>query len=83
MLTDLEKESAVNDFVTILRFPTVSGAGPTNGSYDACANWLLEKCTSIGMDVSMILPESVPHKPIVISTWVGSDPTLPCILLNR
>ena len=44
MLTDSEQERALLDFVNILKFETVSGIGP-NGSYNACATWILEKCT--------------------------------------
>eukprot|EP01041_Mallomonas_annulata_P003634 gene3634-7242_t len=82
MLSEVEKQGAVDDFVEILKFPTISGIGPVNGSYDDCSQWLLNKCNGIKLDTAFILPESKPHKPIVVSTWIGTDPSLPCILLN-
>jgi aminoacylase len=80
-LTASERAQAVDDFVALIRFPTISGSGPLDGSYDACGKWLLEQLVAIGL-VAQILPESVPHKPVVVATWVGTDPSLPAILLN-
>ena len=80
-LTAIERAQAVDDFVALIRFPTISGSGPLDGSYDACGKWLLEQLVAIGL-VAQILPESVPHKPVVVATWVGTDPSLPAILLN-
>jgi hypothetical protein len=31
----------------------------------------------LGADSSFILKESIENKPIVIGSWIGSDPTLP------
>ena len=36
----------------------------------------------MGLTNVAILPESEAHKPVVIATLAGSDPSLPCILLN-
>ena len=81
-LTADERTQAVGDFVSLIRFPTISGSGPLDGSYDACGTWLLEQLVAIGLDNVQILPESVPHKPVVVATWPGTDPSLPAILLN-
>ena len=82
MLTPEDKESAINNFVQIVRFPTVSSLGPINGSYLDCANWLLQKCLDIGLE-SFIIPESRPKKPVVVATWRGVNSDLPALLLNR
>jgi aminoacylase len=77
----LSDKDAINMFSEILKFPTISGIGPTTGSYDLCAAWILEKCNAIGLN-TFILPESLPNKPIVVAEWEGTDSTLPCILFN-
>ena len=76
-----EKEEASAWLSEIISFPTVSGEGPLNGSYNTCANWILNKLLSIGLDAK-ILPESGCNKPIVIASWIGSSPSLPVIVLN-
>jgi aminoacylase len=82
ILSAEEAESAISQFQELLRFPTISGSGPT-GSYDACAEWLLENLSSIGgLSNVHVVKESIPHKPCVVATWLGSDRSLPCILLN-
>jgi aminoacylase len=80
-LTSEEKEAAIEDFLSILRFETVSGSAPLDGSYNACADWLVENLNSLGMDNVKILPESLPNKAIVVATWTGTS-DLPAILLN-
>ena len=77
-----EENDAIKDFGDIIRFPTISSLGPINGSYRACSQWLLQKLLSFKLEAS-ILPESLSEKPIVIATYLGSNPELPCILLNR
>jgi aminoacylase len=76
-----ETEECINLLCELLRFETVSDFGVTNGSYELCGQWLLQKCQNIGLMAS-ILPESKPGKPVVIAEWVGSDPSMPCIFLN-
>jgi aminoacylase len=68
-------------FVEVLRFPTVSALGPSNGSYNDCAAWLLQKCREIGLE-AISLPEAKENKPIIVAEWRGSDGHLPCIFLN-
>ena len=69
-------------FCELLKFETVSAAGARNGSYDACAAWLVHQLSRIPLDHCGILPESLPGKPVVVAEWAGSDPSLPCLLLN-
>jgi hypothetical protein len=61
-------EEAIGYFKEMLQFETVSALGPENGSYNACAEWLLKLCALTNIKAS-ILPESKPNKPIVIAEW--------------
>lgn len=76
-----EQQESILAFIDILKFPTISNTAAADGSYVACATWLLQKLIDIGLE-AFILPESLPTKPIVIGTWAGSQPELPSILLN-
>jgi len=69
----------VTRFIELLRIPTVSVNGP-NGSYQQCAEWLESYLTEVGLSVKVF--SCVENKPIVMATWEGEDPTLPCILLS-
>ena len=66
--TRITDDEAVTYFKEILQFETVSELGPENGSYNACAEWLLRLCNAVDIKAS-ILPESKPNKPIVIAEW--------------
>eukprot|EP01039_Chlorochromonas_danica_P007435 gene7435-8222_t len=81
LLNKEEEELAISKLIELIRFPTVSAAAPLDGSYDACANWLEKELLAIGLE-AFILPESLPHKPIVVGTWKGSNPELSAIVLN-
>lgn len=81
VLTNEEQSTAINKLIQMIRFPTVSDSGAINGSYDACSAWLQAQLQGIGLE-AILLPESAPHKPIVIGTWKGTQPELPCIILN-
>ena len=70
-LTKEEEGTAINDFVHLVTFPTVSAIGPTNGSYNACAEFLMGKCTDAGLIDVQILEDSLPNKPIVLAKWKG------------
>jgi aminoacylase len=72
---------AVQKFIEFIRFETISNSACLDGSYNACANWLLREMQGIGID-SFILPESLPNKPIVVGVWKGSQLGIPGILLN-
>jgi aminoacylase len=75
-----EQETALSAFSEFLKFKTVSGTG-AEGAYSECVNFLRQKCEECGL-ACYILPESVPGKPILTATWTGTDPLLPCLLLN-
>lgn len=76
-----DSEESLSLFVDILKFETISEKGVSNGSYQQCGEWLLQRCIDIGLTAS-ILPESKPNKPVVVAEWTGIDPELPCIFLN-
>jgi aminoacylase len=74
-------DEAVAWFRSFLRIRTVSGEGPS-GSYLEAQNWLT---TFIGENlkvdrVCVVSPK--PNKPIVLATILGSEPSLPGVLLN-
>lgn len=79
--SDLEVEESIQWLQELTRFPTISASAADDGSYKRCADWLLRKLQDVGLD-SFILPESLPEKPVVIGTLTGTDPSLPCIILN-
>jgi aminoacylase len=81
LLTAEEQLQSIQHFVEILNFPTVSNTAAADGSYKACANWLLQQLNDMSLG-GIILPESIETKPIVIGVWEGSNPELPAILLN-
>ena len=64
-ITDNE---AITLFKQIIQYDTISELGPVNGSYDSCAEWLLRLCSDIHIN-AWVLPESRPHKPIVVAEW--------------
>ncbi len=76
------------DFVEVfrdfLRIRTESTLGPSSGSYAEAASFLSSFAKEhLGFSESDIqVIENVEGKPNVLLTWRGSDPTLPCILLN-
>lgn len=75
--------AAVARFQEFIRIPSVSGNGPADGSYRAAADWLVSQCReALGETVVMRTIEPVVNKPIVIAKLAGSDPSLPCIVLN-
>lgn len=80
-LTEAEKVVAIEDFLSLLRFETVSGNGPLNDSYNKCGKWLTHTLNALGMDNVQTLPESLTNKPIIVATWRGTS-DLPAILLN-
>ncbi|XP_068897319.1 aminoacylase-1-like [Tenebrio molitor] len=67
---------AVNNFREYLRIPSVH----PDVNYDACVKFLENQAK--GLDLPIKIYHVVPKKPIVILTWVGTEPTLPTILLN-
>lgn len=52
-MTPEEKEECLLLFEELLRFPTISFAGPTNGSYRACAQWLVKTLSDLGLETQV------------------------------
>lgn len=75
-----DDRACVEFFKTLLRFRTVSAEGPTTGAYAACVAWLDEQCRLVGLDTKIVTP--VKGKPILIASLIGSEPSLPCLILN-
>ena len=72
-LNTKEKQDAVNNFIDVLKFKTISGSGSIDGSYNDCATWihdlLINDCK---LDHVEIINESLHHKPIVVGVWKGT-----------
>ncbi|XP_010544624.1 PREDICTED: aminoacylase-1 [Tarenaya hassleriana] len=71
-----EDDSPITRFQRYLRFKT---AHP-NPNYTAPVSFLVDQAQSIGLTARTI--EFVPGKPVLLLTWLGSDPKLPSILFN-
>jgi aminoacylase len=83
VLSEEDVENAVSTLQQLIRFETISASAASNGQYKACGNWLVEQLKGITVLSGVeILKESLPTKPLVVATWVGSDPSLPSLLLN-
>mmetsp|Transcript_42413 Transcript_42413/g.98232 ORF Transcript_42413/g.98232 Transcript_42413/m.98232 type:complete len:439 (-) Transcript_42413:155-1471(-) len=74
-----ELKSEVELFREFLRIRSVSGDGPA-GPYREAVAWLSRLCERVGLETSQVEP--VAGKPVLIATWLGTDPSLPCLLLN-
>lgn len=72
---------SIDRFRQLLRIPSVSGSGITNGSYQKCSELLQSWMREIGL-VNIRAVEYVSGKPVVIGTRLGTCPELPSILLN-
>ena len=84
-----ESECAIARFCQFLQFPTVSSMAATDGTYQACANWLHQELINATkydgtpvFDEVFLLPEAPSHSPVVIALWKGADASLPILLLN-
>ncbi len=53
---------------------------PTNGAYEGAVAYLQEVATSFGLSSRVLT--FVEHKPILLVSYLGSDPSLPSLLLN-
>ncbi|XP_076300191.1 aminoacylase-1 [Lasioglossum baleicum] len=68
--------TAVENFREYLRIPSVQ----PNINYDECVNFLQKQAKSL--DLPLKIYYAHPNKPIVVLTWIGTDPSKPSILLN-
>ena len=68
-------------FREFLRIPSVSTDG-SKGSYGEAAKWISDYGhDKVGLS-SIKTVEYAPGKPVVLMEWPGSQPDLPCVLLN-
>ena len=74
-----EDAIAVDHFREFIRIPSMSGSG-ASGSYEACADFLSRFLNELA--VPFVRLEPVSGKPILIATIRGTEPNLPCVLLN-
>ncbi|XP_076236670.1 aminoacylase-1 [Calliopsis andreniformis] len=68
--------TAVENFREYLRIPSVQ----PNINYDDCIAFLQKQAKSL--DLPLKIYHVHPNKPIVVITWIGTDPSKPAILLN-
>lgn len=70
----------------LIRFRTISSTSSATGEYVACANFILSELELITRGSAefscYLLPEAPASSPVVVGKYAGSDPTLPCVLLN-
>ena len=73
-------------FRSLLRFRTVTATGPLPAEgggpseYARCVSWLEEQCELAGCETAVHYP--VPGKPVLVATLRGTEPELPCVVLN-
>ncbi|XP_063932219.1 aminoacylase-1-like [Zophobas morio] len=67
---------AINNFCEYLQIPSVH----PNINYDDCVQFLQKQAKTL--DLSIKVHNVVPKKPIVVLTWIGTEPNLPSIFLN-
>ncbi|KAF4660943.1 adenylate cyclase [Perkinsus chesapeaki] len=80
-LSDDDRES-IDRFRELVRIPSISGEGVSNGSYAQCAALLQKWLAEIPRVTNIRSIEYVPGKPVVLATFPGTEPTLKSILLN-
>ena len=76
----MDNDSAIRRFSEFLQIRSVSSEGPVTGAYAECVAWLKDWAVSIGLSCRVY--ELVANKPILVATWIGSEPSLPSVLLN-
>ncbi|XP_031829899.1 aminoacylase-1 [Nomia melanderi] len=68
--------TAVENFRDYLRIPSVQ----PNINYDDCVSFLRKQAKSLDLPIKIYQVHA--NKPIVVLTWIGTDPSVPSILLN-
>ncbi|XP_076631647.1 aminoacylase-1 [Colletes latitarsis] len=68
--------TAVENFRDYLRIPSVQ----PNINYDECVAFLQKQAKSLDFPIKIYHID--PKKPIVVLTWIGTEPSKPAILLN-
>lgn len=75
-MADSVEDPAVTNFREYIRINTVQ----PNPDYVTCVKWLALKGKEAGGKVAVV--ECTPGKPVVIVSFIGSNPELPSLLLN-
>jgi len=70
-------DEEIRIFRQYLSFPTM----PPNIDYGPTVEFLKQQASSLELPLSIYYPVNQ-ENPVVVMTWVGSDPSLPSILLN-
>ncbi|CAE8714205.1 unnamed protein product [Polarella glacialis] len=71
----------VECFREFLKIRSVSGEGPSSGSYAQAVAWLqYAQCLRAGLTTRTLEP--VKGKPVLLATWLGKEEHLPALLLN-
>ena len=82
-LSAREVEDAISSFRSLLKYPTISSLASHDGSYVACAEYLLTTLRSVPcLEDARILDESEPNSLVVVAKWTGVHEDWPVILLN-
>ena len=82
-LTQEESENAIQSFVKIIQYQTVSATAPQTGAYVQCASYIQEQLRTIPcLEDIHCLSEAPDNSPVVIAKWKGIDESQPIILLN-
>jgi len=83
ILTEAERENAIQSFIRIIQFETISATASASGEYLACAQYIKQQLSSIScFDEVFFLDESSKSSPVVVAKWTGIDETLPVLLFN-
>ncbi|EFA10313.1 Aminoacylase-1-like Protein [Tribolium castaneum] len=69
-------QQAVENFREYLRIPSVH----PNIDYEPCVKFLEKQARGLGLPIKVY--HVVPKKPIVVISWVGTEPSWPAIMLN-
>eukprot|EP00898_Chlorokybus_atmophyticus_P002345 jgi/Chlat1/3110/Chrsp21S03393 len=72
----LASEAVIARFQEYLRIRT----DHSKPDYDKAADFILKQAAELGLSAER--RDFVPGKPVLLLTWLGSDPSLPCVLLN-
>lgn len=73
------KKESLNDYLTFLRFESISTDPHYKPQVDACAHWLVEKIQKMGLDVEL-WPTSGGH-PVIFASSKNPDPKKPTLLI--
>ncbi|KAL5278505.1 ACY1.2 family protein [Megaselia abdita] len=76
-MSKLRDNKEVEIFQEYLRIASVH----PDVDYTDCVSFLKNQAAALNLPVKVVYPGG-PTKPIVLISWVGSDPSLPSILLN-